>query len=155
MTRPSREARILIEVHRFVADACCESVWRTIKDEGRTRSDTVRMLHEAHAACYHIAQVGTTGHVARCEWLLSRAYASANVGERALFHAERALELSEHPDVDDATRALCLDACAKAHDILGHPVDADYCRQESLLAAGRIANEEDRRNVVETIHSTL
>lgn len=143
----------MIEVHRFLADHCCQNVLAAIEKPDRSRSETMRMLHEAHAACYHIEHVGSTANLARCEWLLSRAYHAAAVGERALTHAERALDLSDHPDVDDMTRALCLDACARAHRLLGRPVDADYCRQEALLMAARIPDENDRRDIIEEIQS--
>ncbi len=143
----------LIDIHRILANNCCEAAWVLLEMKNRTRSETIEMLHEAHAACYHIERVGEPTHIARCEWLLSRAYAAAGMGVPSLLHAERALEIGQSSGVDGATRAMCLEACARAHIVLGQPVDASYCKQEALLALQVIADEKERERIKKEIHA--
>ncbi len=143
----------MIEMHRQLAISCCEAACALMEKEARSRAETIEMLHDAHAACYHIGQAGGGEYAARCEWLLARAYVAAQMGNAALMHAERALELARAADADAQTRALCLEACARAHAALGRPVDADYCKQEAVLELARIDDEKLRAQVMAEIGS--
>jgi hypothetical protein len=142
----------MVEMHRQIAAHCSSTAWRLIELQERTQAETIQMLHAAHAACYHITQVGAPVHVARCEWLLSRACVLAGMDEAALLHAEYALEIAQTTR-DDATRALCLEGCARAHAALGEPVSASYSKQEAYLALLIVEDEADKEYIARELQS--
>ena len=69
-------------------------------------------IHAVHASCYHWMQVGTVANHARAEFAVASVYAAAGIGEAALRHARRSLELAKaNPDqMEDWDYAFAYDA---------------------------------------------
>ena len=103
-------------------------------------------IHAAHASCHHWMQVGTAANHGRGEFAVASVYAAAGLGEAALRHAGRYLELIEsHPEeMEDWDRAFAFDALARAH-AAGGDVDAAREARDRARAAGEaIADKGDR-----------
>ena len=69
-------------------------------EAGRVTPETGEsFIHAAHASCHHWMQVGTVANHGRGEFAVASVYAAAGLGEAALRHARRYLELVEaHPE---------------------------------------------------------
>ncbi len=103
-------------------------------------------IHAVHASCYHWMQVGTAANHARGEFAVASVYAAAGLGEAALRHAQRCLELVEaHPEaIEDWDRAFAFDALARAYAAGGDLNAASEARSRARVAGDAIADEEDR-----------
>ena len=103
-------------------------------------------IHAAHASCHHWMQVGTVANHGRGEFAVASVYAAAGLGEAALRHARRYLELVEaHPEeMSDWDAAFAYDALARAHAASGEVDSARQAREQAKAAGEAIAGEEDR-----------
>ena len=103
-------------------------------------------IHAAHASCHHWMQVGTVANHARGEFAVASVYAAAGLGEAALRHARRCLELVEaNPEeMADWDLAFAYDALARAHAASGDVDSARRAREQARTAGEAIAGEEDR-----------
>ncbi|MCY4081926.1 MAG: hypothetical protein OXF54_16910 [Caldilineaceae bacterium] len=103
-------------------------------------------IHAVHASCYHWMQVGTVANHARGEFAVASVYAAAGLGEAALRHARRCLELIEgNPDeVEDWDKAFAYDSLARAYAAGGDTAAARKTRGQAKAAGEAIADEEDR-----------
>ncbi len=103
-------------------------------------------IHAVHASCYHWMQVGTVANHARGEFAVASVYAAAGLGEAALRHARRCLDLIEaNPDAtEDWDTAFGYDALARAYAAGGDMAAAREAREQAQAAGEAIADEEDR-----------
>lgn len=123
-------------------------VWELLDQETRTAEEDAEMIHAAHASCLHWLRVGTPINAARGEWQCSRVYAVVGVGERALFHARRALEVCERNGIGDFDLAFAYEALARAHAVRGDSVESVRYAEAARSACGDISDDEDRALVL-------
>src|SRR5947207_6769424 len=104
------------EAQRRLGIDLFNKTWTLIEKAERTREEDDEMVHCAHASAYHWQQVGTQANRARSEWQCSRVYTVLGLGEPALRHARRCLDLVEAaPDeVADWDLAAAYEALARA-----------------------------------------
>jgi hypothetical protein len=134
------------EAHRYFAIKFNGMTWDLLGKKQRTPEEDERMLYSAFASCRHWLEAGTGVHHQRGEWMISRVYAVLGLGEAAMRHAQRCLELTEQyaDEMEDFDRAYAYEAMARANALAGS-------REEALryigLAEGAgqtIANEENK-----------
>jgi len=103
-------------------------------------------IHAVHASCYHWMQVGTVANHARGEFAVASVYAAAGLGEAALRHARRSLDLIErNPDeVEDWDKAFAIDSLARAYAAAGDTEAAREAKGRAQAAGEAILDEEDR-----------
>ena len=103
-------------------------------------------IHAAHASCYHWMQVGTVANHARGEFAVASVYAAAGLGEAALRHARRYLELIEaNPELmADWDYAFAYDALSRAYTAAGETDAARHAKGQAQVAGNAIVDEEDR-----------
>jgi len=91
-------------------------------------------------------QVGTVANHGRGEFAVASVYAAAGLGEAALRHARRYLELIEaNPNaLEDWDRAFAYDALARAYAAAGDAAAAREARKQAQAAGNAIAEKEDR-----------
>ena len=81
-------------------------------DAGLVTAETAEpYIHAAHASCHHWMQVGTVANHGRGEFAVASVYAAAGLGDAALRHARRYLELIEaNPgEMEDWDKAFAYD----------------------------------------------
>jgi hypothetical protein len=132
--------------HRWFAIELNNLAWDLIENESRTPSDVERMIHAAHASCYHWREAGTPLNQQRAQCLLATAYAAAGYAEAAVRHAERCLELSrenggEQTTFDLATAHGC---AARAHALAGKREEASRHHLQAMEHATRFEHAEDK-----------
>ncbi|MFN2227825.1 MAG: hypothetical protein ACK2UY_16005 [Anaerolineae bacterium] len=131
----------LQEAHQHFARTLNGEVWGLLEKEDRSPAEDERMVHAAHASCYHWLVVGTGVHQQRGEWLIARVYAELGRAEPALRHAARCLALTEEFAglMQDFDRAYANEAVARANALAGNREQAlEYLKraQESGQAIG-------------------
>ena len=82
------------KAHRWFAVEFNNQAWDLLEKPDRTADQTERMIHVAHAACFHWLQAGNLLNHLRAQCLLATVYARAGLGEAAVRHAEKCLALS-------------------------------------------------------------
>ena len=136
----------LSKAHRWFGSDLNNSTMDAL-DAGLVTPETAESyIHAAHASCYHWMQVGTVANHGRGEFAVASVYAAAGLGEAALRHARRYLELAQaNPDqMADWDFAFAYDALARAYAAAGETDTARRARDQAQAAADAIADEEDR-----------
>ena len=136
----------LDSAHRWFGIELNNSIMDAL-EAGRVTPETAEShIHAAHASCWHWMQVGTAANHGRGEFAVASVYAAAGLGEAALRHARRYLELVEaHPEeMADWDAAFACDALARAHAASGDLDSARQARDQARAAGEAIAGEEDR-----------
>lgn len=116
-------------------------------DAGLVTAETAEpYIHAAHASCHHWMQVGTVANHARGEFAVASVYAAAGLGEAALRHARRCLELAQaNPEqMADWDFAFAYDALARAHAAAAEMDSARRAKAQARAAGDAIADEKDR-----------
>jgi hypothetical protein len=118
-------------------------VWRLME----TREDDDRMLHAAHASCFHWGEAPECKpeNLARGEWQVSRVYTVLGLPGPALRHARRCLELCEAHGLADWDLAYAYEAISRAHAAAGEAGEAAAYKR--LAAEVPIAGDEDREHL--------
>ena len=117
-------------------------------DAGLVTQETCEpYIHAAHASCYHWMQVGTVANHARGEFVVASVYAAAGLGEAALRHARRCLELikANSDQMEDWDYAFAYDALARAYAAAGEMDAARKTKGQAQGAGDAIADAEDRK----------
>ena len=136
----------LSKAHRWFGSDLNNSTMDAL-DAGLVTPETAEpYIHAAHASCYHWMQVGTVANHGRGEFAVASVYAAAGLGEAALRHARRYLELAQaNPDqMADWDFAFAYDALARAYAAAGEMDAARRAKDQAQAAADAIADEEDR-----------
>lgn len=133
--------------HGALARELNGETWSLLEKAGRSEAEDQRMIHAAHASCYHWLHAGTPLHEQRGEWLIARVYAVLGAGEAALRHAGRCRVLTEaHADLmQDFDRAYSCEGLARAHAVAGNAEEARRWKEQARKAGGSIAGEENRK----------
>ncbi|MFH1568118.1 MAG: hypothetical protein ABIL09_08980, partial [Gemmatimonadota bacterium] len=130
--------------HRWHAIECNNRAWQLSEQPRRSPAENEQMLHAAHAAAFHWAQVGTELHQARARMLLGHVCAAVGQGQPALAYAGRSLAYLAAHETPDWEIAF-------AHAVLAHAASAaggtalhreHYTRAQELGHA--IADPEDK-----------
>lgn len=126
--------------------------WEYIDMKERTVEQDMTMIHLAHTSCYLWSTCGTQLNVARGEWQISRVYAILNMGESALVHANRYLELCEVNDFDSFDFAFAYEAIARAYKIMDDE-DFDSIKALALDHASKIEDKDNREYTISEINN--
>ena len=132
------------EVQRKIAVDLFNYTWTLLEKDDRSERDTDRMIDAAHASRFFWEDIGDPVHHARGEWQVSRAYAIAERGEPALYHAQRCLEICEENRIGDFDLAYAYEALARAHGVADEPEAAERYEARAREAGERIAEQDDR-----------
>jgi hypothetical protein len=134
------------EAHRMFAIQFNGQTWDLLDKTDRTAEEDALMVHSAHASHRHWAEAGTGVHQQRGEWLISRTYAVLGLGEAALRHANRCLQLTEaHGDLmADFDWAYAYESVARANAIAGQKAEALEYIERAAQAGQAIADEQNR-----------
>ncbi len=134
------------EAHRHFAIQFNGMTWDLLDRAKRTAEEDERMLYSAFASCRHWLEAGTGLHHQRGEWMIARVYAVLGLGEAAVRHANRCLELTEeHADeMEDFDRAFAYEAVARANAVAGNLDEALKYIALAEEAGEAIADEQSK-----------
>lgn len=127
------------------------STWNLIDKHDRDEEETLKMIHMAHASRYLWGEVGSFREWTRGEWLISRVYAIAEMGEAALYHGKYALKYSIQGKVGALDDAFAFEAVARAYSVLGD----DEQKKEYIEKAKEAAKDIERKDDYDYFMSEL
>ena len=139
---------------RKLAGGLFNRVWELTDKPTRTREEDDEMIHAAHASRYHWGVAGKAENRARGEWQISRVYTVLGLGEPAVAHAERCLEICQQHGLADWDIAYAYESLARAHKTAGHAAAARKFKKLAH-AAGEQISEAEERNHFEEDYGTL
>jgi hypothetical protein len=128
-------------------------VWELLENDNRTQSENEEMLHAAHASLYHWLYAGTDLNYQRGLWLLTRVHAVLGNNNRALYYANRCMEVTEtHSDLmEDFDIAFAYECVARANALSGNDKIARTFLARAVEAGSQIADDEDREIFIEDL----
>ena len=134
------------EAQRHFAIKFNGMTWDLLDKIDRTEEEDERMIYSAVASCRHWLEAGTAVHHQRGEWLISRVYSVLGLGNEAVRHATRCLELTKsHAEaMADFDWAHAYEALARAHAIAAHLDEARRFVGLATNAGESIADDESR-----------
>lgn len=133
------------EDHKKLGIELFNATWNLIDKQNRTEAEAYEMIHAAHASAYHwLKAYGGAINEARSQWQISRVYAILGMGESALKHGQRSLELCVANGIGDFDLAFGYEAVARAHAALGNEQAKARNKSLALSACENIANADDR-----------
>lgn len=142
--------------HRQLAKELFNSTWDLIEKAGRTEEDKFKMIHMAHASCFHWGEGGGTPlNQARGEWLISRVYSLAGMGESALAHGQRSLKICVENGYGDFDLAFGYESVARSYALLENEEAMGRYRALADAASEKIKEKDDRdyaRKEISGIH---
>src|SRR6267143_4669004 len=139
--------------HRETAVKCFNQTWDYLEKKGRSRTEDVEMLLQAHSSLYHWNLVGTPKNRVIGEWQISRVYADLKQPELALLFAESALALCEKNNLVDL-RASAYEGIARAYGVGGDHKRAMEYLANARREIGSVKDDEDRKKLEEQIVQT-
>jgi hypothetical protein len=141
------------KTHRHFAVSLFNRVWDLLEKKDRSADDDVEMLNAAHGSLYHWLQVGEAKNFSIGEWQLSRVYATLRRPEAALYHGQRALEVSEKANLAPFYIAYAHEALARANVLTNNaPAIAKHLEAARTLAQA-VEKAEDRSALLKDLES--
>jgi hypothetical protein len=145
MTQPDQA-----EFHRQTAMQCNNRAWE-LSIRSRTPAEDREMLDAAHTAAWHWRQIGTEINIQRANMLLAEAHALVGHGTTALTLAEMMRDFFlGREDTPDWERAFAHVIYAHAAFVAGERETHRQAYRDAETALAAIADEEDRKIVLET-----
>ncbi len=120
------------KIHKYFAVNLFNGTWEYIDKTDRTPEQDLEMIHMAHASLYHWMQIGGPTQIYTGEWQVSRVYAIAKMGESALKHGLRSLQICVDNDMTGFNKAFAYEAVARAYSVLG-----DNTKKDEYIALGK------------------
>lgn len=141
------EAAVEKSDHEILAKQTNGEVWRLLERKDRSPDDDERMVHAAHASCYHWLIAGTPLHHQRGEWLIARVHTVLGHRQEAERHTRRCLELTEaHAGLmQDFDFAFAHELAARTAALTGDKTLAAQSIAKARRAGAAIADPEDRK----------
>jgi uncharacterized protein YndB with AHSA1/START domain len=132
------------DLDRLLAVDANNAAWELLGRDALTADEADELLGRAYAAAHHWRRAAgrRPENDARAAWLIARAHATLELGEPALYHADRCWALTATAGLGDFDLAYAHEARARALACLGRLDEA-----AGELTAARevaIADEEDR-----------
>ena len=137
--------------HRKVGADLFNHVWELLDRKNRTPEEDAKMLHAAHASCYHWGEVGTLRNVSIGEWQISRVYSVLGRAEPALVHAQRSLETARRAHLGRFYLAYAYEGLARASAVAGRRRSRARYLVEARRIGLRVRDRDDRRMLFEDL----
>ncbi|WP_066064971.1 hypothetical protein [Neobacillus soli] len=132
--------------HKQLAVNCFNAVWDLLDLNERTKEEEAKMIHLAHTSFWHWTQVEdhTPKNLSIGYWQLSRVYAIAGLGERALFYAKRCLDVSMENKIEPFYIGYGYEAMSRANVLLGQQNLSKKHQQLAMEYAQKVENENEK-----------
>lgn len=134
----------LEKLHKKLAIDNFNKTWDLIDLTDRTKDQDIEMIHTAHASLFHWLQIGTPLNFARGEWQVSRVYNLLGMGESALLHGRKSLDLCLANNIEDFDLAFGYETVARAYKNLGDIDNQKLYYDKALKASENISKQDDK-----------
>lgn len=127
--------------------------WDLMDLKERTQEQQALMLHKTHASYYLWSLCGEKVNLARGEWQVSRAYALLHMGQPALLHGQRSLDICLENGIAGFDLPFGHEAVARAYHELGDKQNAQKHITLGREACECITDEHDKAYALSEISS--
>lgn len=150
MSTDAASSNVTDEAKRELAKTYNMEVWHLLGRSDRSPAALELMMHAAHASHRLWLDVGSPINEQRGFYVLSRVYAEAGDGVRALYYAKKCRELSDvlEDALRDFDKAYVLEAEARANAIAGN-MDAASTYFVLAMAEGQNIERDKDREIFE------
>ncbi|WHY88282.1 hypothetical protein QNH39_10785 [Neobacillus novalis] len=106
--------------HKQLAINCFNASWDLLDNTERSSEEAEEMINLAHTSFWHWTKVvdHTSQNLSIGYWQLSRVYAVAELGERALYYGDRCLEVSLANEIEPFYIGYAYEALCRANALL-------------------------------------
>lgn len=135
-----------ILTHKSIASKCFNSAWDYVERPNRTPEDTETMIHLAHSSFWHWTQVEdhAPSNLSIGLWMLSRAYAIAELSERSVYFATRCVNVSEENKLPPFFVGYAFEALARAKALDNNKEEVTSLIDRAKLLAQEVEDDDDR-----------
>ncbi|WP_144550050.1 hypothetical protein [Bacillus sp. X1(2014)] len=139
--------------HKQQAVNSFNEVWDLLDLNVRTNEEAEKMIHQAHTSFYHWTQVEgrTAKNLSIGYWQLSRVYATAGLGERALYYAERCLSVSLENEIDPFYIGYAYEALSRANALLGQNDGLIEQAEKAMEYAKEVVDEGSKEMLIKDL----
>lgn len=141
------------KTHRGFAVSLFNRVWELLEKPDRSANDDIEMLNAAHASLYHWLQIGEAKNFSIGEWQLSRVYATLRRPEAALYHGQRALDVSVEANLAAFYIAYGHEALARANVLKNDAPAATKHLEAARTLALTVEQADDRAALLKDLES--
>ena len=143
---PKRPTSISLEPdrQRAVAAELFNYVWTLMETEERGPRQTQMMVAAAYASRFFWDEIGEPFRLARGEWQIARACATAGRPVEALQHAQACLDLCQEHQLGAFDRGCAHEALARAHQLAGDSGSAANHAQQAREQSAQISDPDER-----------
>ncbi|MBT3168371.1 MAG: hypothetical protein HN952_01850 [Candidatus Cloacimonetes bacterium] len=145
------------KMHNYMAIEMNIQTWNLLTKEDRNPQESTKMIYCALASKYHWLKSPYFKPVneQRAEWLLSRVFCEINNGEKALYYAEKCLELTKINDFKDFDLAYAYEAMARANGVLQNEKELERYYTLAKKSGRKISNEDDKKLFFDDLNSGI
>ena len=145
------------KMHNYMAIEMNIQTWNLLTKEDRNPQESTKMIYCALASKYHWLKSPYFKPVneQRAEWLLSRVFCEINNGEKALYYAEKCLELTKINDFKDFDLAYAYEAMARANGVLQNEKELARYYKLAKKSGRKISNEDDKKLFFDDLNSGI
>ncbi|MBI2480527.1 MAG: hypothetical protein HYV60_18435 [Planctomycetia bacterium] len=124
---------------RWFAVELNNAAWDWLEAEDYDTPGAERIVHAAHASCYHWMQVGGAANHARAACLIANVYAALGDGPSAIRHARRCIELTKANanELADWDWAFAYDVLSRSHAAAGEVKQANLMKMQARECGNR------------------
>ena len=127
--------------------------WDLVEADHLAEGDEIKLVHTAHAACYHWAQIGKPINQLRALVLLTTTYLKLKQAENALRYAELTVSLL-HECKDEITpfdEVCVLGSTMRSYEATKRHEKSEYYRCQAYEAINNI-HEPDEKQIIEQLY---
>ncbi len=143
------------QIHKYFAINLFNGTWDLLDKSDRTPEHDLEMIHSAHTSLYHWMQVGGAKQIYTGEWQISRVYATLKMGESALKHGQRALQICENNDLSGFDKAFAFEAIARAYSVIKNNSKAEEFINKAKAEAELITEPSDKEYLLNDLKSII
>jgi hypothetical protein len=144
----SEEVLISDKHHEKLAKNLFNITWDLLDKKDRDEEEALAMIHAAHASRYHWGEIGAPLQFERGEWQISRVYSVLGMGEAALYHAKKCLEICKENKIGDFDIAFAYEALARAYFVTGNEEKFSKYLSKAKKAAEEIEDQGNKDYVL-------
>jgi hypothetical protein len=141
------------QAHRYFSVSCFNRAWDLIDRSKRTPTEDQEMIFLGLAALWHWKQREdcTPTNLSIGYWQVARIYSLLKQAENARYYAQQCLEISQMGGVAPFYLGYAYEALARAEGVLGNRIAMAGYLEEARRLAGRVADPEDRDQLLEDL----
>ncbi len=142
--------------HVHFSASCFNRTWEYLELKDRGTQETEAMIHCAHASVWHWLERPDVTNEKRSIgfWLLSRVYAEAGQGDRALHYAALSMEEAEAGPLEPFYLCYAYEAIARAYKVLANPHELGNWKARAFEELAKV-NDTESRGLLETDLASL